>query len=416
VYHHFAGTVTSVVLHEQVEYYLHRQVQYYLHRQVQYYCLTQFIIKVKIMVIDVLEYAGNGMKAKGTTKIKEIAEHLGISPGTVSVVLNGRGDEMRISKATQKRVKEAARELNYQPNIYARRLRNAQAGEACKVIAVFWSTEFTDDIMGRFFMGMYNTANERGHNVEFFIQLYDLDRLSERKEIMSSSRFSGIIIGGATDCDIEFLKANTFDLPVVLLNRNEERYHCVYINDYEIGRSVANLFYLRNRKKVALISIKRKVYGVMLRHVGFLESCVKANIDVRQDWIVETDERDYATGYKAAQKLLQGEEKPDAIFVMSPGQMLGTVMACKDAGIKIPEDIEILTYGDSKMFQYFSPTISSVYIPIETLAEHALNLLISVIENGIDVPMSHMLKAEYAFRESCGGFPEETLNEITNEN
>lgn len=350
--------------------------------------------------------AGVSMKKSGTTQIKEIAEKLGISPGTVSVVLNGRGDDLRISKATQQRVKEAAKEMNYQPNIYARRLRNSKDGVVTKVIAVFWSTEFMFDIMGRFFMGMYKAVKEKEYNVEFFIQLFDFDRLSEWKNIMNSSRFSGIIISGSSDKDVDFLKENDFDLPVVLLNRNEENYHCVYINDYDIGKSVAKLFHSRNHKRVALISMKRKGSGAIMRQAGFLEAVKNYEMDIREDWIKEMSGRDYGSGYEAGRMIMQSKEKPQAIFAMSSAQVLGTIIACQEAGLRVPEDVEIMTYGDNSTLECFSPTISSVYIPIEYLAENALNLLILVIDNGIDMPMSRTLYAEYAFRDSCGGFLE----------
>lgn len=346
------------------------------------------------------------MKKQGSIHIKKIAERAGVSPGTVSLVLNGRGDELRISKATQQHVKEVAKELNYQPNIYARRLRSASAGKTSKVIAVFWSTEFMDDMMGRFFMGMHKVVAANGYQVEFFIQLFEFDKLSEWKDIMNSSRFSGIIVSGVSDYDTEFLNKNSFDIPIVLINRNEERYHFVYINDYEIGKSVAKLFQSRNHKHVGLISMKRKGHGAMMRQLGFLDNCEKFKMDIRPEWIEEMGGRDYASGYQATQRLLQHKEKPNAIFVMSYGQVLGTVEAIKDAGLKIPEDIEVLTYGDSLTFQHYSPSISSVYIPIETLAENALNLLILVIDNGIETPMSRMLYADYVFRDSCGGFME----------
>lgn len=348
------------------------------------------------------------MKKQETIHIKNIAERAGVSPGTVSLVLNGRGDELRISKTTQQHVKEVAKELNYQPNIYARRLRSTRGEEASKVIAVFWSTEFMDDIMGRFFMGMHKVVAASGSNVEFFIQLFDFDKLSECKDIMNSSRFSGIIVSGVSDYDVEFLNKNTFDLPIVLINRNEDRYHFVYINNYEIGKSVARLFHSRNHKHVGLISMKRKGHAAMMRQIGFLDSCEKFRMDIRPEWIEEMGGRDYASGYKATKRMLQSKEIPDAIFVMSYGQVLGTVEAIKDAGLKIPEDIEVLTYGDSLTFQHYSPSISSVYIPVENLAENALNLLILVIDNGIEIPMSRMLYADYVFRNSCGGFLDET--------
>jgi LacI family transcriptional regulator len=346
------------------------------------------------------------MKKGGNTLIKEIAEHLGLSPGTVSIVLNGRGDVMRISKATQQRVRDAAKEMNYQPNIYARRLRSAATESVSRIVAIFWSTDFSDDIMDHFFKGMHRAVKEKGYNVEFFIQLFDHDQLSACKAIMSSTRFSGILVNGASDMDTEFLSANEFDLPIVLINRYEQRYHCVYINDYEIGKSSGRLFYTRNHKKVGLISMKSKAHGSKLRQMGFLESCDKYKLEIRPDWIQEAAARDYISGYEATQGLLLSKERPTALFVMAPNQVLGVVQACKDAGLLIPKDVEVLTYGDNEIFEHFSPSISSVYIPVEILSENALNLLILVIENDIDMPMSRMLYAEYVFRDSCGGFME----------
>jgi len=318
---------------------------------------------------------------------------------------------MRISKATQKRVKEAAKEMNYQPNIYARRLRNSGTEQACKLIAIFWSTEFSDDTMGRFFRGMQNAVKEKDYKVEFFIQLFDFDYLYKCKDIMTSARFSGIILSGVSDLDAEFLTTNKFDLPIIIMNRNEQQYHCVYVNDYEIGKSSGKLFFDRDHKYAGLISMKRKGHGALLRQMGFLEACRKHQIEVKPEWIHEAEGRDFISGYGATQKLLQYKQRPTAIFVMSSAQVLGTVQALKDANLSIPEDVEVLTYGDSEMFEYFSPSISSVHIPIELIAENTLNLLILIIKNGIEMPMSRMLLAEYAFRDSCGGFAGENLKE-----
>jgi len=345
------------------------------------------------------------LRNNGNTQIKEIAERLGLSPGTVSIVLNGKGDSMRISKATQQRVKETAKEMNYQPNIYARRLRYSREEVTTKVIAIFWNTDFADDTMGLFFKGLHRTVNENKYKVDFFVQLFDFDCLNECRELMTSNRFSGIIVGGASDLDIKFLNENSFDLPIILMNRNEQGYHCVYVNDYEVGYSSGRLFHERNHKTVGLITMKRRGRSSSLRQLGFLEACNKYELDIRQEWIIEAKGRDFVAGYEGAKKLLETKEKPTALFVMSPGQVLGTVQACKDMGLSIPKDMEILTYGHGDAFPYYSPTISSVHIPIETTAENALNLLVLVIDNDIKMPMSRMLLAGYTFRESCGGFP-----------
>ena len=339
-------------------------------------------------------------------RIKEIAQRLGLSAGTVSIVLNGRGDAMRISKATQQRVREAAKEMDYQPNIYARRLRTTGGEETARVIAVFWNSGYADDVMGRFFRGLHSTAQEKGYQVEFYVQLFEFGQLSLYRSLMTHQRFSGIIICGVSEQDAEFLNANEFDLPIVLLLRNERRYHCVYVEDYEVGKNVSRLFSQRGHLSAGLVGSLQKGQSATLRKLGFMEMCKRCGIEICEDWVQETEGRDYLSGYKAMKELLHSERKPEAIYVMAPEQVLGVLGACKEAGLSVPGDMEILAYGDSDAFDCFSPTVSSNYISMQEVAESALNLIILVIENDIDMPMSRILNAEYVFRESCGGFLE----------
>ena len=98
------------------------------------------------------------MPKSTNVRIKEIAQRLDLSVGTVSIVLNGRGDAMRISKATQERVRAVADEMNYQPNIYARRLRNTGNEKPARVIGVFWNYLYADEIMSN----VYRFLQEEG--------------------------------------------------------------------------------------------------------------------------------------------------------------------------------------------------------------------------------------------------------------
>lgn len=347
------------------------------------------------------------MQKSGKVQIKEMAERLGLSAGTISIVLNGRGDAMRISKATQKRVWDLSKEMNYQPNIYARRLRSAGGQEASKVIAVFWNAEFTDDVMGSFFRGLYHAAQENQHNVEFYVQMFDYGNLDRWKNMMTASRFSGIICSGISDADMEFLSSHPFDLPVVLIGRNSDTHHCVYVNNYEIARNVAKLFSARGHKRAGLVSIQRRSSASELRHLGYLKACAEHGLQVEAQWVKEGDGRQFNSGYEAMKRLLKSEQKPTAVFINVTGQAMGALVACKEAGVRVPEDLELLAYGENETFPYYTPTVSCVYVPVESMAESALNLLILVLENGIDVPMGRMLHAQYAFRQSCGAFPKE---------
>lgn len=111
-----------------------------------------------------------GKKQASKMQIKNIADKLGLSVSTVSVVLNGRGDQVRISKETQKKVLNAAKEINYQPNIYARRLRQAANEEAPYVLALFWRRDNLNSRLGRFLEGIFQTIDLKELKIELVVR------------------------------------------------------------------------------------------------------------------------------------------------------------------------------------------------------------------------------------------------------
>ncbi len=139
------------------------------------------------------------MPKSSNVRIKEIAERLDLSVGTVSVVLNGRGDAMRISKATQERVRAVAEEMNYQPNIYARRLRNTGIEKPARLIGVFWNYLYADEIMSNVYRFLQEEADSKEYRTEFTFRFFHPDQLHKDCEIITSQQFNGIIIYGISE-------------------------------------------------------------------------------------------------------------------------------------------------------------------------------------------------------------------------
>lgn len=83
-------------------------------------------------------------------QVKQIAEHLGLSSGTVSIVLNGRGDELRISRETQKIVMDTAREMNYQPGKNQKKNQKTVRKSDGFRIGVFWNLHYMGGLLGQF--------------------------------------------------------------------------------------------------------------------------------------------------------------------------------------------------------------------------------------------------------------------------
>ncbi len=343
-------------------------------------------------------------KNTATVQIKQIAELLGVSSGTVSIVLNGRGDQMRISKTTQKRIQDMAKELKYQPNIYARRLRKSAEEEVPYIIALFWREEYLDDLLGQFLKGLYHMIQQNDLNIELVLQPYDFGNLEKYKSSINSNHFNGAIIGGISNDDQLFLEQNEFDIPIVLIGRDTKKYNSVNIDYYEAGESCANLFFVRNHKTVGLLGLSTKGKSVQLVELAFKETCMERNIHIDTNYISYCAQRDFISGYESAMKILSNEIKPTAIFVMDGRNAGGVLKACKMADLNVPKDIEILVFGDNEYFSYSDPTITTIQQPMVQFAERSLNMILVLIKNKVDIPMIQELTPIFNFRESCGGY------------
>ncbi|MEX1375868.1 MAG: LacI family DNA-binding transcriptional regulator [Eubacteriales bacterium] len=341
--------------------------------------------------------------AKNTNGVllKNLAEKAGVSVGTVSLVLNGRGDEHRISKSTQQRIKEAAEEMHYTPNIYARRLRGASSELPTYVIGLFWNVNSMNWIISTFIHQLYLSSKAQNIELEIIVEPYFPGELENLKHKFNTSRFSGAIIANASDKDLEFIKENDIDLPIVTLNRDTGKYCNVSENDYIAGKKCASLFHANGHKKVGVIGMKQTSLAARLKMMGFKDSCMENSLIIKDEWILDDSRMNFEGGYEMTKKLLEGDDHPTALFVIYDYFALGVVNACKDLGYSIPDDITIMVYGNNDVFEHYSPTISSFYVTPKELAESSLDLLLLLIKHDNQTVLNKNLSPHFFFRESC---------------
>lgn len=339
-------------------------------------------------------------KNSATVQIKQIAEQVGMSPSTVSIVLNGRGDEMRIAKGTQKRIQEAAREMNYHPNIYARRLRGASDRLPNQIIAVFWNDSFMEGAMASFFKGASAAAERNGYRVEFVIRLFRNGRLSEHREAMSIQKYNGIIIAGPSGEDVEFIDGEEFDVPLVLSSRFSEKNSSVYADGYLVGKECARLFAQKGIRTAGFIGSNKVTGSASLRELGFFNTCRELGIEVRPEWVVREEIMDMEGGYRSARELLGLKERPEALFVIYDTMALGVLFALMEAGIDIPREMAMVVYGINRMLQQTSPSITMIGNSVEAVGENSVELLMTIINNNITMPVNRLIQPLYVFGDS----------------
>ena len=133
--------------------------------------------------------------------IKDVAKHANVSISTVSIIINGKSEERKISQETQKKVRQAMKELNYQPNFSAKKLRSSQNK---KTIALFWTTDFREVMLARFLSGLQTTINKMKLDYDIIIYPYENDHLCEEQTLTQISNYHGAIIANASQKDLDF--------------------------------------------------------------------------------------------------------------------------------------------------------------------------------------------------------------------
>ncbi len=332
--------------------------------------------------------------------IKELAAEAGLSASTVSIVLRGKSKERNIPEVTQKRVWDAAKKLGYHPNVAARRLR-VQAAESF-VIAVFWASDFRAQLMVRFLRGLLEATLGNEKKCEIVIHPYKNNELHQ--SILALGMCNAAIICNASEADLKFLENYSFPVPIVLYNRHSAKFCTVNVDDIKLGALAAETFAARGHKSAVLLTSKSVFRGMDDRMLGFKHTCGEKGLIVR---LVES-ESSMKGGYLGGEQICALEPKPDCVFCTSDNLAIGAMKALGRGGIRIPEQMELISIGngDRELEEYASTSLSVVQLPMEKMASACLHLAFDLLSGETEPPYSIELPIRYIARESCGDRPD----------
>lgn len=332
-------------------------------------------------------------------QVKQIAEHLGLSSGTVSIVLNGRGDELRISRETQKIVMDTAREMNYQPGKTQKKNQKTVRKSDGFRIGVFWNLHYMGGLLGQFYSGFQETVKQYQIKVEIVLQPFEYDHLNAFEDAFSGRQYDGIIIGGLSEKDSDYLRENLFEMPIVLINQTLENYSSVYVDDYQTGRQCAELFYKNGHERAGIVFSENRSAASVLRYNGFAEECRKCGIQLKDEWKVSGPGNGIG-GYEAVKQMLQCAELPTALFVQTSRMNSGILAALRDGNIDVPGQMEIIAYGDGDFSQYLYPTVIVLHVSVSEMAANAMHLLLTILQNDLHITLSKLHVTKLIYGES----------------
>lgn len=334
--------------------------------------------------------------------IKDVAKLANVSVTTVSIIINGKSEERKISSATQEKVFDAMKQLGYQPNLIARRLRSQDSRRP--VIAFFWPVDYRTPILASFLNSLQLEAKKIGFDCELVIQTYENDKLEQYDSSILKNGYNGIIVGACSQKDVAYLENLSPKVPLILINRESQSFSTVCTDQKEIGFLAARQFRLRGYTEAVVFSTYHSYVATGLRTQAFLYACSQLGINVTSEHILRGPST-IEGGFHIAEQYCQLDSPPKIIFCDSDTMAIGALNAFHKHRIKIPDDVEILTIAmlEPENTKYSVPSLSVIEMPNHEISKQVVHLLRDKISGNTIEPTHIILDAALVLRESFRG-------------
>lgn len=330
--------------------------------------------------------------------IKDVAKAAGVSPSTVSRVLNGQGN-MAAGEETQKRIWEAVRSLGYTPNTNARSLKKGYSlqQKVSKEIACFHA-RMIDAHLDPFFSILMNAVEQcifaQGYTLRYQFTSENLPNIDW--SIMDSSVDSLIVLGRPDADTIEFLQKRYRHIVYVGLQNLPFEIDQVISRGCRAAENSVHYLYKLGHRKICYMGETHSEQ----RYNGFLNAVEALELNLSREYIVDAKFTPTG-GYDATQKILQQKLPFTAIFCANDMTALGALKALKEHGLKVPADVSLIGVNDMEAIRYITPMLTTNHIPIEEMGHATAKLLIDRMNGGHKLPIKMFLENHLICRESC---------------
>lgn len=314
--------------------------------------------------------------------LAEVAAHAGVSRTTASLVLAGRGRELRISQNVEQRVVEAAKELEYRPNIVSRSLRTGTT----RTIGFVSDTVATSRLAGDMIKGALEAAREQGMLLFIGETEGEPDLESDLLQAMHDRQVDGVVYASMFTRAVKVPAALTTG-PAVLLNAVSKRASTlpsVLPDEVEAGRAAARiLLEAGHRNDIHLIGAGPRLRDVppealagVERLTGIREVLTEAKVRIAGGRVCADWQAEY--GFQATRELLE-HTRPRALICFNDRLAVGAYQALDDVGLKIPADVSVVSFDDHPVAGWIRPKLTTVALPHYELGRKAVEVLLAEI-------------------------------------
>lgn len=303
--------------------------------------------------------------------LQEVADEAGVSKSVASRALTG-DEQARISDATRARIRRAADRLRYVPNHRSRALRFARTGAVGLIVP---------DVNNAVFAEMLGGVQDRAEESGMSVLLSQVDPppagTAQLRELVAAGRVDGVLLQRREDFDDRMLDAVLAqDTPAVLINsRLPDRTGSVVLDDVA-GASMATRHLIDlGHQRIAHLAGVRTHDTAQRRHQGFRDAMQGAGLKVRPSWVLRSG-WEAPGGAEAARRLMAGRTRPTGLVVSSVNAAIGALSALSRDGVRVPEELSVVTINDTWVAQVWNPGLTTVRMPLRALGRRACGMLL----------------------------------------
>ena len=323
--------------------------------------------------------------------LKDVAHAAGVSQSTTSRALSGEG---YVAPAVRERVQVTAQRLGYVPHAMARSLRKQVSRSVGVVVSDLRNTFYADLAAGV-------AARARAHGYTMMLvddQGSAADELSAA-EAFVSTRTAGVIVTPVSATVSAYLLAQ--QIPVVEVDRQFSPGACdaVVIDNHQVARRVTEHLIALGHRRIALLIDETDWTTGADRSAGYRRALEAAGLPVSPELLVSVG-WDAGGARRAAVDLLAQRNRPTALFAANNLLAEGLWRAVGDLGLRVPEDVSLVSFDDARWMSMVSPGMTAVAQDVVALGAAALDLLLTRIATPDGEPRTVVLEAEIVPRGS----------------
>ncbi len=329
--------------------------------------------------------------------LKAVAEHVGLTPGTVSAVLNDSPSARSIPRETKNRIHAAAKELNYRPNFFARTLRNKRT-YTIGVIA----EEIGDSYGSMVISGIEAHLRKMDY---FFLTVaarHDQNLLSQYSELLLQRGVEGFIT-------VDTAVLETPSLPMVAVAGHQKLQGVTNVVLDHVHAATLALHHLASlgHQRIAFMKGNPLSSDSMDRWEAIRDVAQRIGVTIDQELTVQIDIDDPTPqlGYPFAKQLLARKKPFTALFAYNDISAIGAIRALQEQGLRVPQDVSVMGFDDIPVAAFNTPTLTTVRQPLARMGQVAAQTLLERIAGKDDYPSEIAIEPELVVRESTAKAP-----------